>query len=373
MSDKITEDLVQKYNNTIPKLTPREAVRQRPGMYFFGTDDIGYYEAIHYFFLGGLFDIAQVKNSRQVKICCYADGSFAAIEYTDGLKTVNGQLPTQFINQPSTAEKRGYMTDFNCVCYASQWMTVTCWQEDGYYEMRFEEGELVQPPTRIGEGEKRGSHIHFLLDPTIFTQATGQIPFFQLSGRLRYLAACCPGLKIELWSEVEGLQFFFHYPHGIQDFLTEMTSGQRTGRKEVVYLQDENGLERVEIALTWLDCRLEEPQLTLLINGERNFLHGTPIAGLYRGLTQVLQAELPKHAFLQDEQITLGTVNNGLMAVLNIWTQHEKYSDNVRMKFANEEIGQWVDQIVQQQLPPILNEKPGLAYLACTCACLFCK
>lgn len=372
MSDKITEDLVQKHNNPVPRLTPHEAVRKRPGMYFGGTDDFGYYEALHYYFLGGLFDISQVKDGRQVKICCYADGSFAAIEYIDGLKIVDGELPSLFINQPSTPQKRGYMTDLNCVCYASQWMVVTCWQEDGYYEMRFAEGELIQPPTRIGEGEKRGSQIHFLLDPTIFDKATRQIPFYRLSGRLRYLAACCPGLKLELWSEVEGIQLFHYYPRGIQDFLMEMTSGRRTGRKQMAYLYDEKGLERVEIALTWLDCRLEEPQLTLLINGERNFLHGTPIAGLYRGLTQVLQAELPKH-HLQDEQITLETVNNGLMAVLNIWTQHEKYSDNVATTFANEEIGQWIDQVVQQQLPPILAEKPDLAYLACTCACLFCK
>jgi len=347
-----------------------QAIRRRPGMYIGNTDERGAYCTI----VWALQTIINQQNDIQptkVTVTVHQDGTILLTENQGLFKVIDGQIPKPFYRKELESHWNPKWPIFATLAL-SQWMVIDIWQESVHYQFRFEAGYLVETTKETNTSHQQGSHIHFLLDATIFDLPANFFPYHRMVSRLRNLATCYPTLKIELYSEPDDLFCQLQYNNGVQDYLIEHLEAmifENHHCPKPLLLNKKDGTEQVSIALTWTNSETVPPQIVTILNGERNYIPGTHTQGLQAGLFKVINHKFSETAWAEDGYVvTKQSVLHGLVCVLNLQTELWRFAGANSFKLYNPEAYQQVEQTILEQLPHYLEQDTELfdrvAYLA---------
>ncbi len=360
-----------------------EHVRKRPGMYIGSTGERGLHHLV-YEVVDNSVDEALAGYCKNIQISLNPDGSVTVVDDGRGIPTdIHPRTGKSAVETVLTVLGAGgkfggdsgykvtgglHGVGVSVVNALSQWLEVTVWRDGKIHTQRFERGV---PATKMqaepGAGERTGTSVTFLPDPTIFTTGT-TFTYATLSGRMRELAFLNGGVRItftdnrlELLETGEPKVESYFYEGGIREYVAYMNRDKQPLHEEIVYVQGERNNVQVEVALQW-SADAYTDNLLGFANNIRTIDGGTHLEGLKTVLTRTMNSIARKRNKLRDDDKLAGeNVREGLTGVISVKVPEPEFEGQTKTKLGNTEVRGIVDSLVGEVLTEYLEFRPGVA------------
>ena len=378
-----------------------EAVRKRPGMYIATTASAGLHHLV-WEIVDNSIDEALAGYCTHIEVTIDHDNSIivkdngrgvpvdiVAKSGLSGVETVYTILHAggKFGGEGGYKVSGGlHGVGASVVNALSVWMDVTVCRDGGKFYLRFENGgHPVGHLKRIGTSteEERGTTVHFLPDPTIFTETT-IYNYETIRNHLRQMAFLNGGIKITLTdlrtsdeggSPIEDGQArteVFEYQGGIREYVKYIDTNKIPVNANPIYcegaeevtLADGETKERIyaEVALQWTDSYSQDGVYSFC-NNISTKEGGTHVEGMNLALGRVLNDYARQFKFLKDDQknFTGDDCREGLTCVISIKHPNPQYEGQTKTKLGNSEVRKIVSSVVGDGLRQWLEENPNEA------------
>ncbi len=351
-----------------------EAVRKRPGMYIGSTGPRGLHHLI-YEVVDNSVDEALAGECDLVEIAIHPDSSVTVTDNGRGipvdLHEKQGRPAAEVVLTVLHAGGKfgdggGYKVSgglhgvgVSVVNALSEWLELTIWRDGHEWRQRYERGVPVGPLERGEQTDRRGTRIAYLPDLEIFE--TIDYDHSTLEQRFREMAFLTRGLRIDFSDERgEGSQSSFRYDGGIRDFVSYLHSqGTREPlHKKIAYLEDENHVGEVEVALQWNGSYQES--LLSFANNINTHEGGAHLSGFRSALTRTLNAYARAKGLLKEKEENLQgeDVREGLTAIVSVKVSDPQFEGQTKTKLGNPPVEGFVQHAVNRGLSEFLEENP---------------
>jgi DNA gyrase subunit B len=362
--------------SSITVLEGLEAVRVRPSMYIGDIGARGLHHLV-YEVVDNSVDEHLAGHATWIRVKLHEDGSCSVED--DGRGIPVGIHPTE--NRPAAEvvltvlhaggkfDRDSYKVSgglhgvgVSCVNALSEALYLDIWRDGSHWRQKYARGV---PQTQLApagpQGEKRGTRVHFLPDPTIFRE-TQDLQYDILANRLRELAFLNPGLTIEIRDLRDAREETFHYAGGIVSFVEYLNQGKDPTHAPPVYLKGGKVGCEVEIALQWNTSYAET--IFSFVNNINTIDGGTHVTGLKAALTRTVNAYATSNNLFKQgkaETISGEDIREGLTCVLSVKIAEPQFEGQTKGKLGNSEVKGLVEAIVNEQLQFFLDEHPAVA------------
>lgn len=364
------------YNeDAIQVLEGLEAVRKRPGMYIGSTDSRGLHHLV-YEIVDNAVDEALAGFGNHILVKIHEDNSISVRDYGRGMPTGMHKMgkPTPeviftVLHAGGKFGQGGYKTSgglhgvgSSVVNALSVFLEVTIHRDGQIYRQRFENGgKPVTSLDILGNTKEKGTEVHFLPDPSIFSVT--KYNYDTLAERLRESAFLLKGLKIELIDERgEGQHDVFHYESGIEAFVTYLNE-EKDVLHPVKYVEGTAQEIEVEFAFQFNDGYSET--ILSFVNNVRTRDGGTHETGAKTALTRVFNEYARKIGLLKEKEKNLeGTdIREGLTAIVSVRIPENilQFEGQTKGKLGTSEARSVVDNVVSEKLMYVLEENAELS------------
>src|SRR5215210_4566635 len=354
-----------------------EAVRKRPGMYIGSTGMRGLHHLV-YEVVDNSVDEALAGHATSVDVTIHPDNSVTVVDDGRGIPVAvmekEGRPAVEVVLTVLHAGGKfgdggGYKVSgglhgvgVSVVNALSEWLELTVWRDGFEWHQRYERGVPTAPLERGEATDRRGTRMAYLPNLEIF--ATIDYEHSTLEQRFREMAFLTRGLRIDLSDERgEGSQSSFRYEGGIRDFVKYLHSqGTREPlHKKIAYLEDENHVGEVEVALQWNSSYQES--LLSFANNINTHEGGTHLSGFRSALTRTLNAYARSKGGLKEKDPNLQgeDVREGLTAVISVKIRDPQFEGQTKTKLGNPPVEGFVQAALNRGLAEFLEENPGEA------------
>ena len=377
-----------------------EAVRKRPGMYIGDTSDGTGLHHLVFEVVDNSIDEALAGHCDDIVVTIHTDDSISVQDNGRGIPT---DVKADDKHEPKRSAAEIALTElhaggkFNqnsykvsgglhgvgvsCVNALSVWLRLTVRRNGQVHALEFARGVVqnrllkqvdgaeVSPMKVTGSTEKRGTAVHFLPDPAVFTQ-NNRFHYEILSKRLRELSFLNHGVRIRLIDERSGKEDDFSGAGGVRGFV-EFINTSKTALHPTTFhatgerTSEQNTVVAVEVAMQWNNGYNE--QVLCFTNNIPQRDGGAHLTGLRAAMTRVMskyieQNELAKKAKVE---ITGDDLREGLCCVLSVKVPEPKFSSQTKDKLVSSEVRAPVEDVVAKALSDFLNERPNDAKMIC--------
>jgi DNA gyrase subunit B len=354
-----------------------EAVRKRPGMYIGSTGARGLHHLI-YEVVDNSVDEALAGEADQVEIVIHPDNSVTVTDNGRGIpvdtmakekKPAAEVVLTVLHAGGKFGEGGGYKVSgglhgvgVSVVNALSEWLHLTIWRDGHEHKQSYERGVPTTPLEKGDKTDRRGTSISFLPDLEIFE--TIEYDRTVLEQRFREMAFLTKGLKIQFRDERgERFETSFQYDGGIVDFVKYLHSqGTREPlHKKIVYVEDENDVGEVEVAMQWNNSYQEA--LLSFANNINTHEGGTHLSGFRSALTRTINNYARSIGELKEKDPNLQgeDVREGLTAIISVKIREPQFEGQTKTKLGNPPVEGFVQAAINKGLAEFLEENPGEA------------
>ncbi|TFI65399.1 DNA topoisomerase (ATP-hydrolyzing) subunit B [Carnobacterium divergens] len=369
--------LAQEYDaSQIQVLEGLEAVRKRPGMYIGSTSGQGLHHLV-WEIVDNSIDEALAGFATEIKVIIEEDDSITVIDDGRGIpigiqaKTGRPAVETVFtvLHAGGKFGGGGYKVSgglhgvgSSVVNALSSVLDVKVYKDGQIHYQEFHQGKVVDDLKVIGETERHGTTVHFIPDPTIFTETT-TFEFEKLSTRVRELAFLNKGLRISIEdkrAEHETLREF-HYGGGIKSYVEHLNHNKNVLFDEPIYIEGEQQGIVVEAAMQYTDGY--HTSLLSFANNIHTYEGGTHESGFKTALTRVINDYARKNKLMKEneENLTGEDVREGLTAVVSIKHPDPQFEGQTKTKLGNSEARTITDRLFSAHFDKFLMENPQVA------------
>ncbi|MFM7084082.1 MAG: DNA topoisomerase IV subunit B [Hyphomicrobium sp.] len=359
-----------------------EPVRRRPGMYIGGTDE----KALHHLFA------EVIDNSMDEAVAGHATFIEVALD-TDGFLSVTDNGRGIPIDPHPKFPKKSALEVIMCTLHAggkfggdsyttsgglhgvgvsvvnalSEKCEVEVARSQQLYRMVFSKGEPISKLEKLGSVKnRRGTKVRFRPDPVIFGKAAHFKPslLFKMARSKAYLFGgvkirwhCDPSLiKDDTPSEAE-----FHFPNGLQDYLSSEIEGQTLVTKELFSgrVEKKDKKSSVEWSVGWISdndgfCRS-------YCNTIPTSEGGTHENGMRSALSKSLREFGERIGNKKASQITADDVMITAAALLSVFIPDPEFQGQTKDKLATVEAGRIVENSIKDAFDHWLADRPQQA------------
>lgn len=369
--------LAQEYDaSQIQVLEGLEAVRKRPGMYIGSTSGQGLHHLV-WEIVDNSIDEALAGFATEIKVIIEEDDSITVVDDGRGIpigiqaKTGRPAVETVFtvLHAGGKFGGGGYKVSgglhgvgSSVVNALSSVLDVKVYKDGQIHYQEFHQGKVVDDLKVIGETELHGTTVHFIPDPTIFTETT-TFEFEKLSTRVRELAFLNKGLRISIEdkrAEHETLREF-HYEGGIKSYVEHLNHNKNVLFDEPIYIEGEQQGIVVEAAMQYTDGY--HTSLLSFANNIHTYEGGTHESGFKTALTRVINDYARKNKLMKEneENLTGEDVREGLTAVVSIKHPDPQFEGQTKTKLGNSEARTITDRLFSAHFDKFLMENPQVA------------
>ena len=363
-----------------------EPVRLRPGMYIGGTDERAYHHLVGEI-LDNSMDEAVAGHADRIEIHLSEDGGLTISDNGRGIPVDNHpKFPDKSALEVilTTLHSGGKFTGKNydtagglhgvgisVVNALSDEMWVEVAREKQLYKQSFSKGLATSKLEKLGPvHNRRGTTVYFHPDPEIFGTKLKFKPswLFTMARSKAYLFR---GVKIK-WSCDESLiseeskvkkEEVFHFPNGIEDFLTTSLEGKQmlTPRpfSGQTNLPDDSG--RVEFAIAWPSRG--EGFMRSYCNTIPTPLGGTHEQGLRTALLRGLKSYGDMIGNKKTSIITGDDIFGEAAALLSVFIREPQFQGQTKEKLVSAPATRWVDTAIKDYFDHWLTSDPQASKL----------
>lgn len=363
----MSETAEQCAEEKLARLTDREHVRMRAGMYIGNVDIAG----LHHLageLINNSVDEVLAGHATQIIVTIHRDGSLSVEDDGRGipvdrheeesaqqdrevsaLEVVMTRLSMGVKHSRIAKTSSGqFGVGLKAVNFLSKSCTATIWRAGSEYQLSFEKGLLVGDLQRIGGTKNHGTRITFRPDPEIFS--TVDFDFVRLQARLRELAFLHPNLVARIHDERTQE---FQFARGISQLVDELAASQLSC-SEVFRLEAEGGGAQIEIAFEF--TLYYGQQVRLYVNDQLAPHGGTPVIGLIAGVTRAMRDDAKANRL--DVPAALCTeFPKRMAAVIAIRHPEPQWAGCCRHELTNPELEDLVETAICSYLQKRLADK----------------
>ncbi|MDG5766985.1 DNA topoisomerase (ATP-hydrolyzing) subunit B [Balneolales bacterium ANBcel1] len=361
--------------SNIQVLEGLEAVRKRPSMYIGDTSQRGLHHLINEVVdnsideaLAGYCDYISLTINEDNSITIVDNGRGIPVDMHKKFGMPAVELVLTKLHAGGKFDKDSYKVSgglhgvgVSCVNALSSQFDVEIHRDGEIHRMGFAYGKTVTPLKKTGTTDETGTSIHFLPDPTIFTQGH-EFRFDIVAERMRELAFLNPEITIELTDtrEAEPLREVFHYEGGIRDFVKYLDEGRDSIVPEPLYFSGEIDNVPVEVAMQYNNSYSEN--VHSYVNNINTHEGGTHISGFRRALTRALKNYGEKNRLIRGKVSVSGEdFREGLTTVISIKVAEPQFEGQTKTKLGNSEVQSAVEVVVYEKLNEYLELNPKIA------------
>jgi DNA gyrase subunit B len=369
-------------SDSIRALEGLEAVRMRPSMYIGDTGVRGLHHLI-WEVVDNSIDEAMAGYCDTIKVEIHEDNSITVTDngrgIPTGIQTQTGKSALEVVMTVLHAggkfDKDTYKVSgglhgvgVSCVNALSIQLIATVHREGKIFRQEYAIGVPQGEVTQIGTSDKTGTIVHFLPDPTIFTQST-EYNYQTVVKRLQELAFLNKGIRLTLTDhrqkDEQGQVMYeeFHSEGGLIEFVKYLDETRRAILPSPLYVETEKNGVPVQVALIYNDSYSEN--VFSYVNNINTHEGGTHVAGFRSALTRTLKNYADKSGILEKNKIEISgdDFREGLTAVISVKVAEPQFEGQTKGKLGNSEIRGVVDTAVGEVLGKYLEENPKEAKL----------
>jgi DNA gyrase subunit B len=366
--------------NSIQVLEGLEAVRKRPAMYIGDIGQKGLHHLV-YEVVDNSIDEALAGHCTHIEVIIHPDNSISVQDDGRGIPTgmheKEGRSALEVVMTVLHAggkfDKDSYKVSgglhgvgVSCVNALSSMLHVTVEREGKKYEQEYSCGIPKYSVREIGPASKRGTHVHFLPDSSIFKDNVYVREI--LAGRLRELSYLNKGIRITLTDEREqddnGANIIEHFfsEGGIVEFVQML---DRNGKREPllpfpIYVEthDAETNVAVDVALSYNTSYSEH--IFSYVNNINTIEGGTHVSGFRRAITRVFKAYGDKNKMFEKAKVEIlgDDFREGISAIISVKVPEPQFEGQTKTKLGNNDVMGVVDVSVSRVLEAYLEEHP---------------
>ena len=369
----------QAYNaDQIQVLEGLEAVRKRPGMYIGSTSARGLHHLV-YEIVDNSIDEALAGYCKKITVNIEPDNIIVVEDDGRGMPIDMHQkmgIPAvEVIHTVLHAGGKfgggGYKVSgglhgvgASVVNALSERFDVEVKRDGKIHKIGFERGATVEKLHVIGELDHvniTGTKTTFRADHLIFD--TLEYEYSILESRIRELAFLNKGIEITLTdnrNDGKKVSRFF-YEGGIREFVQYLNVNRTPIHDDVVYHEQINESNVVEIAFQYTDGYSEN--IFTFANNISTHEGGTHLIGFRSALTRLINDYGRKKGLIKekDENLTGEDVREGMTAILSVKLEEPQFEGQTKTKLGNSEIRGIVESAASLMIESYLEENPAQA------------
>ncbi|MEL7313158.1 MAG: hypothetical protein AAFN07_16695 [Pseudomonadota bacterium] len=269
----------------VKRLTLKEAVRKRPGMYFGECDSRGVEQIVLDLVANGL-DLFLTGKASKLDVLI-DDNEITVIDDGPGLPLGgdDGDTPDILLKYHDRPSHDGHAPRVHLVLHGtglapinagSSVFEISTWRDNELWRMKFSCGDVTEPKHLVTTGHGNGTTIRLKADPEIFGSARARSGVVR--NRLFESAHLFPGFRLGLNGEI------FCSDNGLKDllysYLQEDAWEQLGDLVEPFYFHDIVDRVDIQVAVAGVARDTSDVQRHSWVNGVRSPLHGSHVAGL---------------------------------------------------------------------------------------------
>lgn len=362
------------YDSTnIKILEGLEAVRKRPAMYIGGTGISGLHHLV-FELVDNSVDEAIAGHCSEIEVVIHLDNSLTVSDNGRGIpvdlhadRNISAaEVVMTVLHAGGKFDKDSYKVSaglhgvgVSVVNALSETLCLEIKRDGAIYSQKYEIGKPVTKLEVIGKASTTGTKIDFQPDPTIFEEVT--LSFEILANRLRELSFLNKGLKIHLHDERDGKDKEFLYEGGIVSFINHLSENKKVLHPTPISIEKEKEDFDLQLALQYNDSYSEE--IFTFVNNVNTRDGGTHLSGFRSALTRTINSYALQNNMIKntDPSLTGEDVREGLIAVLSIKIPEPQFEGQTKGKLGNTDVKGIVEQMVNDKLKQIFEEKPVIA------------
>jgi DNA gyrase subunit B len=361
------------YNeDNIKILEGLEAVRRRPSMYIGNVDVAGLHHLV-YEVVDNSIDEAMAGYCDAIRVVIYADNSVSVEDNGRGIpvgihktqKVPALEVVMTKLHAGGKFDDHSYKVSgglhgvgVSVVNALSAFLEVEIYTGGKIYHQTYEKGIKTSELKIKGITESRGTRVHFIPDPEIFT--TTDYSFEILTRRLRELAFLNKGVRITIEDQRIEKQESFFFSGGIQEFV-EYLNKRHTALHPPIVIEGERSGVQIEVAIQYNDTFAEK--LLSFANNIHTTEGGFHLIGFKTALTRTINAyaangNLPRNL---QAKIIGDDVREGLTAIVSVRIPSPQFEGQTKTKLGNSEVKGLVESLVNEKLSGFFEENPAVA------------
>lgn len=352
-----------------------EAVRKRPGMYIGTTSSDGLHHLV-YEIVDNSIDEALAGYGKEINVTIHKDNSITVLDYGRGIPVeLHPKMGIPTVEVVLTVLHAGgkfggggykvsgglHGVGMSVVNALSTLLEVEIRRDGKLYRQTFCQGHTTSQLEVIGSATDTGTKIHFVPDPSIFTD-TIVYDFKVLRKRLKELAFLNKGLTISLKDEREGMEQEEIYLQngGIIDFVQSLNEG-KDNVTDVIYFEGEKDGVQVEIALQYTDSYSEN--IMSFANNIHTHEGGMHETGFKIALNRVINNYARKNNILKENEdnLTGDDIREGMTAIVSVKVPEPQFEGQTKTKLGNSEVRGICDSITGTSMTQFMEENPSAA------------
>ncbi len=357
------------------------AVRKRPAMYIGSTGEQGLHHLV-YEVVDNSVDEALAGYASRIDVTIHVDNSITVVDDGRGIpvddKVINGvtmpavQVVLTILHAGGKFDASNYKVSgglhgvgVSCVNALSSEFDVEIWRDGFAWEMDYSKGDPISPLRKMGASTRKGTKVHFLPDPSIFS--VHEYNYDTLANRLRQLAFLNKGIEITLTDERssdaktgDSKTQTFKYTGGIAEFIKLLNKGKQVLHEKPIYMEAERDSVAMEIALQYNDAYSET--VFSFANNINTVDGGTHLSGFRTSLTRTINWAGQQMGLFKDvkENLSGDDVREGLVAVVSVKLSQPQFEGQTKGKL-NSDIAGTVQAFVNERLGAFLEQNPSVA------------
>jgi len=372
MNKEIKNNSSNYTEDNIKVLEGLEAVRKRPSMYIGNVDVAGLHHLV-YEVVDNSIDEAMAGFCNQIDVTVHTDNSISVLDDGRGIPVgIHKKEKIPAVEVVMTKLHAGGKFDDNSykvsgglhgvgvsvVNALSFLLEVEVYSDGKIYYQTYERGKKSSELIETGKTSKRGTKVHFIPDPEIFT--TTEFNYDILVRRLRELAYLNKGIKITIEDERSDAKDEFHYEGGIKQFV-EYINRRHTALHDPIFMEGIKSDVQIEVAIQYNDTYTEK--LFSFANNINTVEGGFHLIGFKAGLTRTINqyaanGHLPKNL---QAKISGDDVREGLTAIISVKITQPQFEGQTKTKLGNSEVKGLVESLVNEKLSSFFEENPAIA------------
>lgn len=376
------QDQIKNYGaDNIQALEGLEAVRVRPGMYIGSTDTKGLHHLV-YEVLDNSIDEHLAGYCSHIALIIRPDNSITVTDNGRGIPVgMHQKLQKSALEVVMTVLHAGGKFDKNtykvsgglhgvgvsCVNALSVRLQAEIHREGSIFVQDYSCGRPLGDVRIAGESQKTGTIIHFLPDPTIFSELVYSYEI--LSKRVRELSYLNKGLHISITDERETNEDgtfkseSFFSQGGLLEFVQyiDQVAGRESIMAAPIYINAEQDNVVVEVAFQYNDSYREN--LRSYVNNINTIEGGTHVAGFRRALGMELKKYGDAQKIFEKQKVTISAEDfrEGLSAVISVKVPNPEFKGQTKSELGNSDVGIIVAACVRKVVEAFLEENPSAA------------
>jgi len=371
------EDLIQNNSNSyteddIKVLEGLEAVRKRPSMYIGNVDVAGLHHLV-YEVVDNSIDEAMAGFCSRIDVTVHTDNSVSVVDNGRGIpvgihkkeKVPAVEVVMTKLHAGGKFDDHSYKVSgglhgvgVSVVNALSSVLEVEIYSNGKVYHQSYARGAKTSELSVIGTTDKRGTKVHFVPDPEIFT--TTEFSCDILVRRLRELAFLNKGILITIEDERSDLKDEFHFEGGIKEFV-EYLNRRHTALHEPIFIEGAKNDVQIEVAIQYNDTYTEK--LFSFANNINTIEGGFHLIGFKAGLTRTINQYAINGNLSKSLQSKIigDDVREGLSAIVSVRIPQPQFEGQTKTKLGNSEVKGLVESLVNEKLSSFFEENPSVA------------